>query len=320
MKTEIKKKFEGQMGFNQHLLCDDPDTRQGTLNWLARVRAGIGEESSVDIQLIENQLILNSKTADYIYSEFTSLENQYVPGFRPKLEQVLEELRLENLSSKEKFFAIMRRCRDNWGGISNESNYKGGTEEQILDHGSVTCHEISRVFVILCQIAGLPSRIASAHIFGHMMSEVYIDHSWVWCDARFGNYFYRDDGELASYWDLIRDPSIVDRQERSVWDDFEGMNLFIDKRIAEEFHEELCAFHQMRIRDCLLHPKESFAIGNYYVWDHSKYNYPCRRKWNSADPIELEKVIRLETQMRVKFGYPLAFWNHRAHNESLRVR
>jgi hypothetical protein len=59
-----------------------------------------------------------------------------------------------------------------------------------------------------------------------------------------GSYFYRDDGELASYGDLIRDPSIVDRQERSVWDDFKGMNLFIDGNVAEEFHEELCAFHK----------------------------------------------------------------------------
>jgi hypothetical protein len=25
MKTEITKKFEGQMGFNQHLLCEDAD-------------------------------------------------------------------------------------------------------------------------------------------------------------------------------------------------------------------------------------------------------------------------------------------------------
>jgi hypothetical protein len=43
----------------------------------------------------------------------------------------------------------------------------------------------------------------------------------------------------------------------------------------------------MRIRDCLLHPRESFAIGNYYVWDHSKYTYPCHRKWTGADQIEL---------------------------------
>ena len=60
--------FEDKMGFNQHLLSDDPDVCQGVLNWLERVFGFYGEEGGVDVEVLKNFLLLNEKTADYILS------------------------------------------------------------------------------------------------------------------------------------------------------------------------------------------------------------------------------------------------------------
>jgi hypothetical protein len=313
--------FEDKMGFNQHLLCDDPDTRQGTLNWLTRVRSAFGDTPCVDLQIIEGQLTLNSKTADYLYSNFTSLENRYVPGSRPVLEKVLKDLKLEGLSSKEKFFKILRRCRDNPDGVAQRKNFDSGSEEYIIQHGSCICHEISRVFVVLCQVAGIPARTTCAHIFGHMMGEAYIDGKWAWCDPRYGVYAYKEDGTLASYWELIQDPSLLDQQDVSVWNDFRASNLLVvDEEVAKTFHCELAAGFQTKLRDCMLHPKESFAIGNYYAWEHSQYAYPLISEIKGLDPVQREKAIYLEDQMRIKFGYSAVYWSYRAHRGPLRLK
>jgi len=74
--------FEKQMGFRQHLLCDDRDTRHGVKSWLERVLAAYGAAPCVDIQVIAGQLILNRTTADYIYTKYTPLKLRYKPGGR----------------------------------------------------------------------------------------------------------------------------------------------------------------------------------------------------------------------------------------------
>ena len=310
--------FEDMMGFNQHLLCDDPQTRQGCLNWMERVRAGLGDDNScVDIQLIKHQLMLNKKTVDYIYSDFTCMEDKYVPGARPFLEKVLAEIITPDMSEKQKFLAIFRRCRDNREAARPEVKFSGGTEEELIKRGVVTCHEISRVFVVLCQIAGIPARLTCTHIYGHMMAEAFVDGKWAWCDPRHGSHAYADDGTLASFWDMICDPTIIDRQERSVWDESRP-SYYLSEDIATAFAEQIKARQQAIIRECTFHPKEAFAVGNYYVWDHATYDYPWA--FGSADPVKKEAVLRKESAMRVSFGYPPSYWDYRCHSEPLRVK
>ncbi|KKM91260.1 hypothetical protein LCGC14_1230350 [marine sediment metagenome] len=308
--------FEDKMGFNQHLLCDDPDTRQGCLNWLERVRAAFGDEPCVDVQVIEGELVLNEATAGYIYSDFTCMDSNYVPGSRPFLEKVLAETIGLEMTQREKFLAIMRRCRDNREARRAEISFDGGTEEELIKRGTITCNEISRVFVVLCQMAGIPARLTCTHIYGHMMGEAFVDGRWAWCDPRYGNYAYKDGGTLASFWDMARDPALIDRQDRSVWDDckpsYEG------KAVVAAFDDLHKAHRQTLIRECTFHPKEAFAIGNYYVWNHAKYDYP----WHAtapSDSVRQEAIVRTEMAMRMKFGYPPAFWNPRCQVEPLRV-
>jgi len=275
--------FEDKMGFDQHLLWDDPDIREGILHWRNRVFGFYGEYGEcVDIQVIKDQLALNEKTFEYIYSEeFTPLSLHYEPGSRPFLEKELSKIIEDDMSEKEKFIAIIRRCRDNRDAANPDLNFLGGTEEEMMKRGYTICNEVSRIFVVLCQIAGLQARLVSVHIAGHMMAEAYVDGKWAWCDPSLGNYMYLDDGRFASWWELMQDPEIVNQQDRSVWDDCrpgsgEMVVGAIQLKTAEdsELRIHYLIETQARLRDCFLHPASGAAMGNYYVWDFSKYDYP----------------------------------------------
>lgn len=294
--------FEKQIGMRQHLLCDDPETRQGVRFWLERVLAAYGEKPCVDIQVIAGQLILNRKTADYIYTRFTPLKLRYKPGSRLFLEKVLASVVRPKMSEKEKFLAILRRCRDNRDAASPKIQFFGGTEEDLIKRGAIMCNEISRVFVVLCQIAGLPARLMASHITGHMMAEVFVDGTWAWCDPMKGMFMYRDDGRLASTWDLVRDPGIVDRQTAAVWEDCRP-SVSRDAPAFSRLHK---ANAQAYLRDCCLHPKEAVAIGNYYVWDHAKYEYPWHTGVEDAGRLDAARVA--ETTLRMQIGFPAHYF------------
>jgi hypothetical protein len=294
--------FEKQMGFRQHLLCDDRDTRHGVKSWLERVLAAYGEAPCVDIQVIAGQLILNRTTADYIYTKYTPLKLRYKPGSRLFLEKVLASVVRPKMSEKEKFLAILRRCRDNRDAASPKIQFFGGTEEDLIKRGAIMCNEISRVFVVLCQMAGLPARLVAAHITGHMMAEVFVDGAWAWCDAMKGMFMYRDDGRLASMWDLMRDPGIVDRQAAAVWKECRP-TVSRESPALSNIHK---AYAQTYLRDCCLHPREAVAIGNYFVWDHANYAYPWQTA--AADPERLDAARIAETTLRMKIGFPTHYF------------
>lgn len=291
--------FEDKMGFNQHLLSDDSDMQQGILNWLERVLGWYGEEGGgVDVEVIKNQILLIEKSADYIYSEFTPLEITYEKGFRPELEKVLSEAVGSTTDSLGIMLSLMRRCRDNRDFARKNIEFDGGTEEELLKRGAIMCNEIHRVFVCLCQIAGLPARLMSSHISGHMMSEVYVNGTWMWVDAMKGMYCFLDSGEPASTWDLIKDPCLFDRQKSSVWDDCRP----IGGAGLKEFEKFDKAYCQAKARECYFHPKEGIAIGNYFVWEKDNYTFPWITE--AVDSVRIMNARFAEARFRQKHGWP----------------
>jgi hypothetical protein len=269
---------------------------------LERVLAAYGAAPCVDIQVIAGQLILNRTTAGHIYTKYTPLKLRYKPGSRPFLEKVLDSVVRPRMGEQEKFLAILRRCRDNRDAARPAIQFYGGTEEELIKRGAIMCNEISRVFVVLCQIAGLPARLMASHITGHMMAEVFVGGTWAWCDPMRGMHMLRDDGGFASAWDLMNDPGIVDRQTEAVWKECRTMGQRDDPAFAR-LHK---AHDQAYLRDCCLHPREAVAIGNYFAWDHTRYDYP----WHTgvADPKRLEAARIAETTLRMKLGFPTHYF------------
>jgi len=308
--------FDEVMGRRQGRIFDDPGTMRGCELWLERVLAYYGEAGGVDVQIIDGQLGLCAKTARYLYSEFTPLTIKYVRGSRPLLEEAVAEAVKPGMGDREKALAIMRRCRDNRDrGLARADLFCGGTEEELLKRGAIMCNEISRVFICLCQIAGLPARVFSSHISGHMMAEVYAGGEWGWVDPMKGMVAVLDDGRPASAWELLQDPRLFERQPKSFWDDVRivGSPYGDGERGARNLASQMA-----RNRDCYFHPREAAAIGNYFVWEHHRYAYPWRIE--SAEPEREREARRLEMLNRKALGWPDYYFNPQLFDEPLKMR
>lgn len=293
--------FEDKMGFNQGALIADPLTRKGVELWLERVFGAYGEDGGVDIEIIAGMLILNDTTRDYIYGgDFTPKDIPYVKGSRPLLEKTLSEVVTPDMSEREKVLAIMRRCRDNRDRGLKGADWIGGSEEELLKRGAIMCNEISRVFVCLCQIAGLRARVMCSHISGHMMAEVEVEGAWWWVDSMQGCYCFLDDGSYASTWDLMQDPALFERQSDETVADMRPTGPF-DYDCAEADAANVL-FRTMSNRNSYFHPREAIAIGNYFVWEKNRYTFPWRVK--PSDPARLLAARRGEMLNRKALGWP----------------
>lgn len=311
--------FEEYLGRKQSEIFKDELTRKGCELWLARVLAAYGESGEgdtrggVDVEIIEAQLPLCAETAEYIYSEFTPLELHYVSGSRPMLEKVVEETIKPGMSEREKFFALLARCRDNrHRGLAAPDLFWGGSEEDLLRRGANMCNEISRVFVCLAQIAGIPARVHSSHITGHMMVEAYVEGRWAWADPMKGMAPRLDDDRLASAWDLFMDPSLFERQPREFWDEVRPAAPSPDKA------DDYCARQMARNRDCYFNPREAMAIGNYYVWDYGKYTFPWYME--SVDEQLRQDILAEMARVMYAADWPPYYFNAALFTEELKMR
>jgi hypothetical protein len=295
---------------------DDPLVRDGVKFWLERVLGFYGENGGVDIEVINDQIILNEKTKDYLYSDYTPREIKYVRGSRPMLEKIVAEHVRPGMSQREKALALMRRVRDNQDhGLASPNLFYGGNEEDLLRRGAIMCNEVSRLFVCLCQIAGLPARLHGAHISGHMMTEVLTDGKWGWIDSMKGMAPVTDKDEPASVWDLMQDPTLNERQPRSYWDDVRPPTITFGTTQRDPRN---LAFTMARNRDCYFHKKEANCLGNYFVWESHRYTYPWRIKMDNAE--RLAQARHDEQLNRKKLNWPDYYYCAQLFNEPLKMR
>jgi hypothetical protein len=308
--------FEEFLGRNQGGLLEHPLSRRGCELWIARVLAYYGEAGGVDIEIINGQLALSARSAPYLYSEFTPLKTRYVPGSRPMLEAAVAEALRPGMGEREQALALMRRCRDNRDrGLARGDLFCGGTEEELLKRGAIMCNEISRVFVCLCQVAGMPARLFSAHISGHMMAVVCADGRWAWIDPRLGLAPVNDRDEPASAWELLRDPRLFERQPRSFWADCRPTSALMGGELRDDRN---LAYWMARFRDCYFNPREAVALGNYFVWEQGRYTYPWRI--DAVDPERLREARHQEALNRKALGWPDYYFAAELFAEPLKTR
>jgi hypothetical protein len=308
--------FEKQRGRSQAALIDDPLTAKGVALWLERVLGWYGENGGVDVEVIEDQVILNARSVEFLYSDFTPLKIRYVAGSRPMLEQVVAQAIRTEMSEREKALSILRRVRDNRDhGLRRPDLFTGGDEEDLLKRGAMMCNEVARLFACLCQVAGLPARLMGSHISGHMMNEVYVEGRWWWVDAMKGIAPVDGENRPVSTWQLMQDPKLFERQPASVWDEIRHPGQLFEQDERSKKHR---AFAMARNRDCYFHPKEAIALGNYFVWEHARYTYPWRIEKHDAE--RLEKARQGEMLNRKALGWPLFYYHHHLFDDAIGPR
>ena len=174
---------------------------------------------NVDFQLREKQIILTPQTEEFLYQQYIPVP-RYQAGSRPELEKITAAAVKNCRTTQEKVLALMRYCRDLKKRAKVSAGGKGwkygGTEEELIAKGEDLCETLGRLFVALCEIEGIPARIVMHNIGGHITAEAYIDGEWGYLDPRFGIYFLKPDGKLASLRELMQNPSLTENQPAAV--------------------------------------------------------------------------------------------------------
>lgn len=204
-----------------HRLMDLPDkhpeamVRKVVAVWKKNVSYAYSPEQ-VDWRIGEDCYLLAPETAEALYGPGPWDDLDYTPGSRPMLEGIArEQIGIDRLAGdRDKAVAVMRYARDICRDRPTDYDiFHGGWEEEIIKKASAMCNEQTRVMIRLAQIAGLPARYVG-HITGdHGTAEIKIDGAWAHFDIR-GHYYPKDDGRIASIWDLKRDPGLIERQSR----------------------------------------------------------------------------------------------------------
>ena len=249
---------------------------------------GAQYSGTVEFQLYEKIVILCAQTADFLYASFTPTTTTYDKGSHPDLERSVEDAVRGFDRDQDKALALMRLCRDLYKTRTSDTCYfYGGTEEELIEKGESLCECLGRLYVALCEVAGIPGRIVTHVIAGHTTAEVYIEGGWAYVDPRCGTYFFKTNGRFASVLDLLRNRDIIRVQTDQVKAD-------VSDRWDWDFRAWKC-------ENLYFHPENVNAFVNYSLCDASTYNYPRINK-EEADARMDKASKRYNALLRQVFG------------------
>lgn len=263
----------------------DDDMRRGFITNWEHMAANYGR--GVDAQLLENQIMLCTDTAEALYRK--PAPTRYKKGTRPVLDRVAEEIFSGAVSETECAIRAMRYTRDLHKKHKGWHPFFGGTEEVLIEKGEELCECVARLAVALLEVWGIPARIITHTIGGHVTAEAYADGKWGYIDPRCGMYFLLDDGRLASLWELWFDHSILDKQSDAVR--------------ADVSHRWTYAERVKALKEKYLSPKEVNTFKYYSLADADKYDY----SWQTDEmciALNMNGICRTYGEVRREVMFP----------------
>lgn len=258
MNEELISKYRGREIARR--IADEGMRRGFIANW-DHMAGNYGR--GVDAQLLENQIMLCDETYEELYR--APEPTRYVRGTRPILERVADKIAAGARNETECAIGVMRYTRDLYKKRRGWHPFFGGTEEVLIEKGEELCECVSRLAVALLETIGIPARIITHTIGGHVTAEAWADGKWGYIDPRCGMYFLLPDGRLASLWELWHDHSILDSQPDGVADDVSPRFPY-DGRIDA-------------LKRKYLSPLEVNTYKYYSLADADKYDY----SWNTDE-------------------------------------
>ncbi len=163
----------------------------------------------IDFWQANHFIAYRPETAKYLYSDYTPTDVHYVKGTLPTCEAIVAEYTAGVEDDTEKAVILLTkalppRVRHPFMaplGPACQTN-RALDDEGLLESGIGFCNEQARVFVRLCQVAGIPARIIFLFYAdkknGHVVAEFYTEGRWHMADASWFCVFPGPDGKLMS--------------------------------------------------------------------------------------------------------------------------
>lgn len=212
MDKSVIKQFQGRKVFGE------PHTEILTKKSPLEEKPG-----TIDYYQLDEQIKCVPETAEYLYEEYSPTKIKYKSGTRPLLEKIAKTVTAGAKNDEERVIAIMRWIQSRM----THPNYKtlpaGLTEEEmILNIGSPQCNLCARIFCMLTQVIGIPSRMVFLYSSfvnkhggcEHTIAEAYIDRKWGVIDPRVkedGRVYLNNAGQIASALEIQQNPEILTR-------------------------------------------------------------------------------------------------------------
>lgn len=151
----------------------------------------------------------NEKTADYLYHDYSPTTVQYRKGTYPMVEKLVAKYAARARTPREKAIALLTKAMPEamlHPGIPPYSPAcpmdRGLDDEGLIASKRAYCNEQARVYVRMCQAAGIPARMIFLFYAdkkgGHVVSEFYADGRWSMADSSYLCVFPAPDGHLMS--------------------------------------------------------------------------------------------------------------------------
>jgi hypothetical protein len=170
----------------------------------------LGEVTAgVDLWQANHFVAYRPETADYLYRQYTSVDMAYPPGVLPRYEKLVAVHTTRLKSDREKALALLTRAMPEsilhpsippYGPDCPPNRAK--SDEELLKSQTGWCNEQARVFVRLCQVAGIPARMIFLFYCdrksGHVVAEFYADGRWSMVDSSWCCAFPDARGHLMS--------------------------------------------------------------------------------------------------------------------------
>jgi hypothetical protein len=154
-------------------------------------------------------VVYRPQTAAYLYGPYTPLEVDYAPGTLPTYEKAVAECMAGLDTDRHKAVALLTRALPQLCAHPAMPPFgahcppdRALDDELLLRSGKGWCNEQARVFVRLCQVAGIPARMVflfySDGLRGHVVTEFYAEGRWSMADPTWFCVFPAGDGHLMS--------------------------------------------------------------------------------------------------------------------------
>jgi hypothetical protein len=166
--------------------------------------------AGIDLEQALNYIDMDMVGEEFIYRHYTSRRLFYVPGSRPALEQAAAAATERASTDLQRITNLAKWVAENvrWAGYYQKgkghrlATDRSPTEEQLLLGGYGWCNEQARLFCLLSQIAGIPSRLVFASKkttqYGHCISEALVDDQWLAVDQSLGFCFVIDNAPIRA--------------------------------------------------------------------------------------------------------------------------
>lgn len=175
--------------------------------------------AGIDLEQALNYLDLAEVGVDFAYGGYTSRRLFYTPGARPELERAAASAVEGGTDPLAEAEALARWVAANvqWAGYflketgSRLPTDRNLTEESLIRSGYGWCNEQARLFCLLSQVRGIPSRLVFAsnpeRKYGHCIAETLLEPGWMAVDPSFG-FCFEIEGAPVRAWDLFHEPRV----------------------------------------------------------------------------------------------------------------